>query len=122
MKRSPMPRPTKPLARKAPVKRENRKRAGERRAKAFGPQSRFCRTLPCCVCGEVPSDPHHEPPRSVGGLDADTVPLCRKCHNRRHAQGAARFWTVDWRAVRDELRGRVEMVGEGALQLAQEGF
>jgi hypothetical protein len=112
MKRTPMPRRSEPMKRRAPVKRENRKRAGQRKAKAFGPQAALCRTLPCCVCGFFAgrSDPHHEPPRSRGGLDADCVPLCRHHHDRRHQDGPLRFWQragVHWRAVRDDMRRRV---------------
>lgn len=105
MKRSPMARRT------APMPRENRKRAGERKRLAFGAQARLCRTLPCCVCGVPGSDAHHEPPRSRGGLDDATVPLCRPCHVRRHQLGALRFWQragVHWKAVRDALREAVQ--------------
>jgi hypothetical protein len=107
------------LARKTPVARENKKRAGESRKKAFGPQARLARSLPCCVCGRPPrSDPHHEPPRSRGGLDDCVLPLCASspaegregCHDRRHRIGKARFWKqsgIDWVQVRDSLRSRL---------------
>lgn len=65
----------------------------------FGPQARRCRSLPCAVCTfhrraqTTPTDPHHEPPRSRGGTDADALPLCRTCHDLRHARGVVSFWT-----------------------------
>ncbi len=61
----------------------------ERRAKNFGPKAVFVRQLPCLVCGRVPSDPHHEPPLSLGGDARGLCPLCRACHDYRHHLGSA---------------------------------
>jgi hypothetical protein len=89
----------------APVGRAAREKAGTDGA-AFGPQSEACRTLPCAVCGvDGPSDPHHEPLRSLGGTDRDTVPLCRACHSRRHRSTAPAFWlTMDPEDVKFGVR------------------
>lgn len=59
----------------------------------FGEQAELCRHSPCVVCGRGPSDPHHEPPRGRDGRgdDADTVPLCRRHHDERHAIGRRAF-------------------------------
>jgi hypothetical protein len=124
VKRSPLP------ARKAPLRRSrlspvNRKRRAKRRAECFGEQARLCRLLPCVVehgddwakpewvpwardflasgCEFLPlSEPHHEPPRSCGGKDADCVPLSREKHRERHDIGRPAFeakYGVDLRAI-----------------------
>lgn len=85
-------------------------------APAFGPQAKRCRELPCVVCQRMrkrqpnPTEAHHEPPRSRGGKDRDTVPLCGSHHRQRHRMGALRFWRlhgIDWpdvvRRMRDPL-------------------
>lgn len=83
-------------------------RGDEGKAVAFGAQAALCRTLPCsCGCARVPCDPHHEPPRSCGGSDADTLPLFRECHDERHRVGGRAFWASRGRdplAVKAALR------------------
>jgi hypothetical protein len=85
-----------------------------RRAAQFGPQAEQCRRLPCCACGGQPSEPHHEPPRSVGGKDEDTVPLCWYCHRLCHSwkAGRAAWWEmvgVDPSEVKRQVRREVEV-------------
>lgn len=41
-------------------------------------------TKPCVVCGATPIEVHHEPHRSQGGSDYDTVPLCKFHHDCLH--------------------------------------
>jgi hypothetical protein len=118
-------------ARKAPLKKVNRKRAARRRAEDFGPQAELCRRLPCCSCDAMlfrtvlarrrpgwpfdPVDPHHEPTRARGGKDHDTLPLCRPCHRRRHDRGPKTFWgAVDYQAIKAELRAWVAELTGGA--------
>lgn len=103
----------------------------------FGPQADLCRRTECAMCWwlhrvkdqprrftlegipayAASTDPkpmggwktraHHEPPRSLGGTDEDTVPLCDKHHTRRHATTPQVFWGFcDWTKVRDEMRRR----------------
>lgn len=94
-------REPKRLERKTPMRQTNPERREQAHADAFGPQSEACRLLPCAACGYLgASIPHHEPAQSVGGLDADTLPLCDfkhrgrpGCHQRRHQWGAPRFWS-----------------------------
>ncbi len=110
------------------LRRRNEERAAKRRAECFGEQADLCRTLPCAVCigaaaearlvalvqadphgffGFRQSDPHHEPPRSCGGKDGDTVPLCREHHDERHNIGRSAFERVhgvDLRAVAKSIR------------------
>lgn len=83
------------------IKSVNRTRRARLRATAFAKQAQACYTLPCYGCArEGCSVPHHEPPRSVGGTDADALPLCDLtrmngkpgCHQRRHNQGPVTFW------------------------------
>ena len=82
-----------PPKRKTPLRKRNAKRAAARLARNFGPQAAWCRACYCQMCGKPPPcDPHHEPSRSRGGSDEDTVPLCRACHRRRHQMGARAFW------------------------------
>ncbi|HEY7770481.1 hypothetical protein, partial [Longimicrobium sp.] len=98
----------------APKKRaklnpRNDERAAEKRVVKFGPQADACRSLPCIGCGQdatpdCPTDPHHEPQDST---DADTVPLCRACHTRRHAVGPVTFWAelgVDPEEIKQAVR------------------
>ncbi len=81
------PKPRKPL------NKVNRRRAKEARSRDFSEQAVACRKLPCIACGCAgPSQAHHEPPRSVGGEDGNTVPLCAHCHARRHTVGPVTFW------------------------------
>lgn len=124
MKRSPLLRRS-PLRRAKPLARVNVQRRAKRRALAFAEQARTCRHLPCLVCSsgwwsypawvssaikgiraryedwEVRCEPHHEPPRSCGGIDRHTVPLCTRHHRQRHDIGEAAFCrehNVDLRA------------------------
>lgn len=76
-------------------------RASRRKAAQFAEQADLCRVLPCWICqpfrfgeaierilrGGLPpehrvSDPDHWKTRGAGGLDEDTLPACRPCHNR----------------------------------------
>lgn len=120
-----------PLKRKAAlrsrkrIKPRNTKRLARLREAQFGPQAELCRRLPCCACvmalGSMetfersvalciddrsmelgPSEPHHEPPRSCGGVDRDCAPLCATCHRYRHDWGEVRFcahYRIDLRAI-----------------------
>ena len=56
------------------------------REKQFGTDGKreWIISLPCVVCRRSPVDPHHEPPRSLGGKSKDLVPLCRRCHWETH--------------------------------------
>lgn len=80
-----------PLARRTAMRRQNRQRMKARRARDFGPQAELCRSFPCVACWAVPTVPHHEPPRSCGGHDSATVPLCDACHRERHDIGLRAF-------------------------------
>lgn len=98
MKRSPLKRTTplrntKPLARKTRMRKVRHDRIRARRAVAFGKQAELCRRTRCCVpqCRETDCEPHHEPTRARGGLDADTCPLCFKHHHERHWLGRITF-------------------------------
>lgn len=51
----------------------------------------YVRAHPCCACGSPPTSEAHHFMRGGGGMalkvdDTHTVPLCRACHNRWHAQ------------------------------------
>jgi hypothetical protein len=123
------------------MKRKNTERAAKRRAEAFGEQAELCRMMPCCVCHaqvfgrdispavsaraaiDLPalsrcanwgSDPHHVPTRGAGGVDKDTVPLCREHHREWHDIGEKSFdakYGVPLRgvakAIHDELTQNV---------------
>jgi hypothetical protein len=102
MNRTPMKRRV-PLDAKAGLKRKAKLRKMGARSRArhklvFGPQAKLCHDMPCCVCLEIGvkqrsrTEAHHEPPRSRGGIDTDTLPLCRDHHRRRHDKGAKTFW------------------------------
>lgn len=81
----------------------------DERDDAEAEQSERCRWWVCCVCAlkRTPparfpewrhwaqhgweTVPHHEPPRSCGGRDRDTVPMCIEHHAERHAIGEREF-------------------------------
>ena len=119
LKRTPLARGSSTLSRGEGLKRTsiakvNRKRKARVDAETFGVQAEWCRSQACCCCGAPdPSDPHHEPPRSVGGKDRHTLPMCRKCHRLRHDRGVETFWCelspvrllAARAAVRDAMRG-----------------
>lgn len=104
----------------------------------FGPQADLCHRTECAKCwwrekvskaprrwtmaglpayasltdpmpmGGWKTDAHHEPPRSRGGTDADTLSLCSPCHRERHDTTAQVFWGFcDWALVLVIMRGRV---------------
>lgn len=73
-----------------PLKAKGRKYSQHRKGR-FGPKAIDVRRMPCLVCGTTPSDPHHEPPISLGGTSKGLVPLCRRHHNVRHQIGPVRF-------------------------------
>ena len=115
MKRSRLTRHT-PLRRRRRMRVINRKRRARLRAEAFGIQAELCRRTRCFACSSWPAEPHHEPPLKMGGVgadDSDTIPLCRKCHDRRHDEGLSAL-AVDPEAAKAEMRRRVlELAGEG---------
>lgn len=57
----------------------------------------FIREQPCMVCGNK-AEPHHEAFGTSGmgikGPDTWTVPLCRKCHEKREQRGRDLYWKV----------------------------
>ena len=87
MKRTPMPRGTKPLKAKTPMRKVSGKRKAYR-ASQEGQDAldymRAVKALPCVVCrAPPPNDAHHCIHDRYGtrrASDYDTVPLCRACH------------------------------------------
>ena len=52
----------------------------------------FVRQLSCVLCGDdPPNDPHHVGKHAMGRKTDDyrAIPLCRRCHDRLHSEGAA---------------------------------
>lgn len=80
--------------------RQRGRKAAVTHARDFGPQAKRCRSLPCAACTylrepqRTPTEAHHEPPRSRGGEDRDTLPLCQIHHRIRHTHGASAFWSA----------------------------
>lgn len=92
----PLPRPVElePVPRKKKEPRSSLSRVGpkrtEKKARQFGEQAARCRLAPCACCGvRGASEPHHWPTVARGGLDADTCPLCPKCHDVFHDQAGS---------------------------------
>ena len=61
----------------------------------------FIRELPCCVCGRMPSDPHHFKEKGKGGLglkssDLQCIPLCRGHHQSGESPG------MSWKAFQEK--------------------
>lgn len=95
----------------------NEARIAAARDEAFGRQAEGCRRLPCFRCARPDaSAAHHEPPRSRGGTDKDTIPLCDLtrlggvpgCHQLRHDQGEETFWK-ELRFTPDEAKEHVRL-------------
>jgi hypothetical protein len=103
-RKKPLPRSTKPIARKTRVKKVNTKRRAKNKARAYGGEERvtWLKTLPCCVVGR-PSSP---PVRHFGeivnahittggmGRKADAklcVPMCDYHHKNQHLFGTRGF-------------------------------
>jgi hypothetical protein len=129
MKRTALTRRTwlrsgKPLARRTKLRAVNRVRLAKRRAEHFGRQAQLCRELQCAVpfCREV-GEPHHEPPRSVGGRDRDCVPLCRFHHHERHHYGRITFEVmrhIDLTHAIQVMRGLVSLDNRGSQDSRRE--
>lgn len=73
----------------------------------------FIRTIPCIVCGSLPSEGDHLTTRKAGGHDvANNVwPLCRREHTERHKIGLLTF-IKKYPACRTwlELAGRTDIL------------
>lgn len=129
-RKTPLPRPTKPIARSAikprtarPKARNVKRHAGEW-ARAYGSKARvaFVKSLGCCVsgCMDGPVENAHTVNGGMGRkADANTiVPLCRAHHRFLHQHGplgfAASFplrngWTLaDWAVEVERLWGAFE--------------
>jgi len=56
----------------------------------------FIRSKNCLVCGNINTVAHHEGlGRNAQGAkppDSHAVPLCNRCHQRRHDKGVQSFW------------------------------
>ncbi len=66
----------------------------EHRKECFGDKAEWVRTLPCLICENTPSDPHHEPTVARGGKAKDLTPLCRFHHGQRHSLGSAKRFKI----------------------------
>ena len=59
------------------------------------PYREFIRSKPCCICARK-AVAHHEAITGKGvGIkcsDYEILPLCEKCHERRHKVGKLTFW------------------------------
>lgn len=53
----------------------------------------YIRSMPCYVCQNSPSEPHHTGAGGVGvkGSDFTCVPLCRRHHALAHSMGCETF-------------------------------
>jgi len=69
---------------------------------------RFIKTLPCSVCGRMPSDPHHVKGKGEGGMglkvsDIRSIPLCRLHHQEGDNSGWQTFqrkYGIDFNVIR----------------------
>lgn len=94
LKPGPPPKRKRELQRKRiKARRKGARRAEVKFAKQFGSVwyvSRVC-AMPCLVCGQLPSDPHHVRTVGAGGTWRDLVPLCRRHHTECHTVGVQTF-------------------------------
>jgi hypothetical protein len=129
MKRTPLARKS-PLKAKAPMARKPIKRKAARKQstdKRWRSEKylAFVRSLPCCVCGTTPCDPHH-----VIGLgwqlsgtgltapDSFAMPLCRACHDQVHRDPFMQAEQPRW-LRQTIIAGLHQFTGETANQLSQ---
>lgn len=120
MKRSPMPKRRKPIARGSNIRRRNEKRSRERRARNFGDEADILRLMPCRLSAAMPPRglgwhapgcrgdivPAHVCSRGAGGGRFDIIPLCQGHHDEQHACGIETFATrygLDLRAEADRI-------------------
>lgn len=71
--------------------------------------------MPCCICGAVPSDPHHlrilGHARGLGIKNGDdfTIPLCRTHHDELHDFGSEKLFLdmygLDAVSILDKING-----------------
>jgi len=111
MKRSPIRRTTElgrgpgPKRKAMKPKRRTAAEAREKFAREYGSEARreFVSRLPCCICGEGPSENHHTHNGGKGrkGPYTSIVPLCGSCHRRYHTIGKLSLL----QATRREQRG-----------------
>ena len=68
-------------------------KADEKFRKSFGSQGRvlFIKSLPCLVCGRIPSVNAHIKSRGSGGDYRSIVPLCRIHHTEQGQIGIVTF-------------------------------
>ena len=133
MKRSPLPRSTKPLSRKTqlarckPLPRKRRKpKPGDDPARL-----RWTRRQPCCACGHAAPNHAHHPRHGVGmaqkAPDSDAIALCASdprtgrlgCHDALHRrQGRFRHMAA-WQVMCWEMARIAEHQERYALYRAQ---
>lgn len=56
--------------------------------------TQWVKRQPCCGCGNQADDPHHITGNGLGGMgtkphDMFVIPLCRRCHDKLHANAPA---------------------------------
>jgi hypothetical protein len=117
-RRTPIPRPTKPIKRSAPPKRKRPIRRRGKSRYANRPRDldrmRFVRGLPCAVAIEsgtwrwcrrpfAKSEAHHAGAHGLGQKpdDRTCINLCRKCHAALH-DGAKGSYFEGWTKERRE--------------------
>ena len=100
MKRTPLARRrglpregSQPLARRRAALAKRGRNYARNRREQFGVDGKreWIVGLPCLVCQRTPCEPHHEPPRSLGGKAEALTPLCVYHHFIRHALGHHHF-------------------------------
>ncbi|MGM0858640.1 MAG: DUF968 domain-containing protein [Pseudomonadota bacterium] len=124
LKRKTPLRANKPMARKPIKRKSSRKQSTDKRWRSEAYLA-FVRSLPCCVCGSTPCDPHH-----VIGLgwqlsgtgltapDSFAMPLCRDHHHEVHLFPLMQYSQPQW--LRQTIRaGLQQFTGETANQLSQ---
>lgn len=67
---------------------------------------KFITTLPCLICDQEPSDPHHLKALTDGGMgikpsDSFAVPLCRQHHSELHQKGERTFFNRKMADIRE---------------------
>lgn len=69
--------------------------------------------LLCCVCGRLAQNRHHVVPRSQGGSDGPTVPLCGMgnasgCHGEAHAHRIHFRYAGRWEVALTDKPTKIE--------------
>lgn len=116
MKRTPLKRKTKLVAKRVPRKKKDR--SPNEFARVYGSTRRveFVKALPCISCSATPCENAHIRGGGVGRKSgyADIVPLCPACHRLQHQKGWSALGMPPFALLNHALRTQLEWISHNA--------